>query len=170
MRLLFTKEGTWCLRDLGPCEITASTLRWEPRMMRICKGLAGQRSQVERGRPSVDQGTHQGSLTHPSLSTIQRRESCETEPAPTGKTKDKKNKKITPHPPTKAHKLPFLQRYNLPPDKDQTGTRLTIWGWRRHQNRAGNAEGVTESSRSPLLQKTGSVAQPGLVYLGYRAV
>ena len=50
--LLFTKEGMWCLRDLGPCEITASTLRWEPRMMRICKGLAGQCSQVERGRLS----------------------------------------------------------------------------------------------------------------------
>lgn len=41
-RSLFTKEGTWCLRDLGPREITASTLtcRWEPRTMRICKGNA----------------------------------------------------------------------------------------------------------------------------------
>ncbi|KAI4582651.1 hypothetical protein MJG53_009202 [Ovis ammon polii x Ovis aries] len=30
-RSLFTKEGTWCLRDLGPREITASTL--------TCRGL-----------------------------------------------------------------------------------------------------------------------------------
>ena len=54
--------------------------------------------------------------------------------------------------------------------KDPTATRLTIWGWKRHQNQAGNTEGVTESSHSPFFQKRRSLLNAGLRYLGGGAV